>query len=145
MNSIVNKKVYHEYFVLETLEVGIELRGNEIKSIRNGMCNINQAWVDIKNNELFIKNMHITKWSTSNLFDVDEKRDKKLLAHKNEIRKLLFTSSEKGIAIVPIKVYFSNHRCKLEIGVCKGKKLYDKRNDLKEKQIKRDIERGYKE
>ena len=145
MNSIINKNVYHEYFVLETLEVGIELRGNEIKSIRNGMCNINQAWVDIKNNELFIKNMHITKWSTSNLFDVDEKRDKKLLAHKNEIRKLLFTSSEKGIAIVPIKVYFSNHRCKLEIGVCKGKKLYDKRNDLKEKQIKRDIERGYKE
>ena len=145
MNSIINKKVYHEYFVLETLEVGIELRGNEIKSIRNGMCNINQAWVDIKNNELFIKNMHITKWSTSNLFDVDEKRDKKLLAHKNEIRKLLFTSSEKGITIVPIKVYFSNHRCKLEIGVCKGKKLYDKRNDLKEKQIKRDIERGYKE
>lgn len=145
MNSIINKKVYHEYFVLETLEVGIELRGNEIKSIRNGMCNINQAWVDIKNNELFIKNMHITKWSTSNLFDVDEKRDKKLLAHKNEIRKLLFTSSEKGNTIIPIKVYFSNHRCKLEIGVCKGKKLYDKRNDLKEKQIKRDIERGYKE
>lgn len=139
---IVNKKVYHEYFVLETLEVGIELRGNEVKSIRNGKANINQAWVDIKNGELYIKNMHISRWDTSNLFDINEKRDKKLLAHKNEIRKLLFTISEKGVTIIPIKLYFSNHRCKLEIGVCKGKKLYDKRNDLKEKAIKRDIERG---
>lgn len=139
---IVNKKVYHEYFVLETLEVGIELRGNEVKSIRNGKANINQAWVDIKNGELYIKNMHISRWDTSNLFDIDEKRDKKLLAHKNEIRKLLFTISEKGVTIIPIKIYFSNQKCKLEIGVCKGKKLYDKRNDLKEKAIKRDIERG---
>ena len=142
--TIENRKARHDYFVLETLVCGIELRGNEVKSIRGGMCNINNAWVDIKNNELFIKNMHITKYDTSNVFDVDELRDRKLLAHKQEIRKLAHKVQEQGITLIPLKLFFEKQYLKVELGVCKGKHNYDKRETLKEKQIKRDIDRSMK-
>ena len=142
--TIENRKARHDYFVLETLICGIELRGNEVKSIRSGMCNINNAWVDIKNNELFIKNMHITKYDTSNVFDVDELRDRKLLAHKQEIRKLAHKVQEQGITLIPLKLFFEKQYLKVELGVCKGKHNYDKRETLKEKQIKRDIDRSMK-
>ena len=142
--TIENRKARHEYFILETLICGIELRGNEVKSIRSGMCNINNAWIDIVNSQLYIKNMHITKWGTANVFDVDELRDRRLLAHKQEIRKLKQQVQEQGITLIPLKLYFDKQYCKVELAVCKGKHNYDKRNTLKEQQMKRDIDRSMK-
>ena len=143
--TIENRKARHDYFILETLICGIELRGNEVKSIRSGMCNINNAWIDISNSQLYIKNMHITKWGTANVFDVDELRDRRLLAHKREILKLQQKVQEQGITLIPLKVYFEKQYCKVELAVCKGKHNYDKRETLKEQQIKRDIDRTLKD
>lgn len=143
--TIENKKAYHDYFVDETLECGIQLRGNEVKSIRSSMCSIKEAWCQVQNNELVIRGMHITKWGTTNLFDIDEDRERVLLAHKKEIRVLGEKVKEKGISIIPLKVYFKNGKCKVLIGVCRGKKLYDKREALKDMQVKRDINRAFKE
>lgn len=143
--NIENKKAYHDYFVDEKIECGISLRGNEVKSIRNGMCNIKEAWCQIQDNNLVIRGMHISRWNTSNMFDVDENRERQLLAHKREILKLKQRVQEKGVTLIPLKVYFtSRDKCKVEIGVCRGKHNYDKRQDLKDKQIKRDIEREMK-
>ena len=141
---IENRKAYHNYFVDDTLECGISLRGNEVKSIINGKSNINDAWVDIVDNNLVIRNMFISKYETANLFDVDERRIRQLLAHKSEILRLKGQVAEKGITLVPLKLYFSGAKCKLLIGICRGKKLYDKRNTLKEKQVKRDMDRALK-
>ena len=140
-NNVVieNRKVYHDYFVEETLECGIELRGNEVKSIRNGMASIKESWVTIENNQIYIKKMHITKWDTSNQFDVDETRERKLLAHKNEIRELGKKVCIQGYTLMPLKIYFVNGRAKLLIGLCKGKHNYDKRAVEKERQIKKYI------
>lgn len=143
--NIENKKAYHDYFVNDTLECGISLRGNEVKSIREGKCNIKEAWVQVQDGNLVIRGMHITKWGTANVFDVDENRERRLLAHKREIVKLHEQVSQDGITLVPLKVYFSNGKCKVLIGVCKGKKNYDKREVLKEKQVNRDIARAVKE
>lgn len=143
--TIENKKAYHDYFVDETLECGIQLRGNEVKSIRSSMCSIKEAWCQVQNNELVIRGMHVTKWGTTNLFDIDEDRERVLLAHKKEIRVLGEKVKEKGISIIPLKVYFKNGKCKVLIGVCRGKKLYDKREALKDMQVKRDINRAFKE
>lgn len=143
--TIENKKAYHDYFVDETLECGIQLRGNEVKSIRSSMCSIKEAWCQVQNNELVIRGMHITKWGTTNLFDIDEDRERVLLAHKKEIRVLGEKVKEKGVSIIPLKVYFKNGKCKVLIGVCRGKKLYDKREALKDMQVKRDINRAFKE
>ena len=143
--NIENKKAYHDYFVDEKIECGISLRGNEVKSIRNGMCNIKEAWCQIQDNNLVIRGMHISRWNTSNMFDVDENRERQLLAHKREILKLKQRVQEKGVTLIPLKVYFTSRgKCKVEIGVCRGKHNYDKRQDLKDKQIKRDIEREMK-
>lgn len=143
--NIENKKAYHDYFVDEKIECGISLRGNEVKSIRNGMCNIKEAWCQIQDNDLVIRGMHISRWNTSNMFDVDENRERQLLAHKREILKLKQRVQEKGVTLIPLKVYFTSRgKCKVEIGVCRGKHNYDKRQDLKDKQIKRDIEREMK-
>lgn len=143
--NIENKKAYHDYFVDEKIECGISLRGNEVKSIRNGMCNIKEAWCQIQDNNLVIRGMHIPRWNTSNMFDVDENRERQLLAHKREILKLKQRVQEKGVTLIPLKVYFTSRgKCKVEIGVCRGKHNYDKRQDLKDKQIKRDIEREMK-
>ena len=124
----------------ETLECGIELRGNEVKSIRSGKASIKEAWVSVESGEMVIKQMHITPWETSNRYDVSEVRERKLLAHKAEIRKLSRAVQRDGYTLVPLKVYFSdNGKCKVLVGLCKGKKNYDKREAQKERDIKRSI------
>ena len=144
--EINNKKAYHDYFVDSTLECGISLRGNEVKSIRDGKCNIKEAWVQVQGRNLVIRGMHISKWGTSNVFDVDENRERQLLAHKGEIAKLADLVSQQGVTLIPLKVYFSDKgKCKVLVGVCRGKHNYDKRATLKEKQVKRDIDRALKE
>ena len=142
--EIKNRKAYHDYFIEDTLECGIALRGNEVKSIINGKADINEAWVAIQNNNLVIRNMFIARWETANIFDVEERRERQLLAHKKEIMQLHEKISQKGVTLVPLKVYFSGSKCKLLIGVAKGKHGYDKRNTLKERQINRDIDRALK-
>ena len=130
----------------ETLECGISLKGNEVKSIRDGKCNIKEAWVSIQNGNLVIRGMHIAKWDTANMFDVDENRERQLLAHKKEISKLSDAISQNGITLIPLKVYFNDKgKCKILVGVCKGKHNYDKRESLKERQTKRDIDRALRE
>lgn len=138
-----NKKAFHNFFVSNTFEAGIVLKGNEIKSVLAGKINLSDAYVVVKNDEAILKNCHITPWQiTSNM--VETKPDRKLLLHKAEIRKLERLMQEKGYAIVPTKVYYNKGLVKIEIALAKGKKLYDKRDVLKEKQTKRDIERELK-
>lgn len=140
--QIENKKAYHDYFVEETLECGISLRGNEVKSIRSGSTGIKEAWAVVQGGELKLRGMRISKWGTANYFDVDEFRERKLLAHKREIKKLAERVKLEGITLIPLKVYFNERgKCKVLLGVCRGKKLHDKRESLKEKQVKRDIDR----
>lgn len=143
--TIENKKAYHDYFVEETLECGIELRGNEVKSLREGKASIKESWIAIENGEMFIKKMHITAWSTANKFDIDENRVRKLLLHKSEIREFDRNVQQAGYTIIPLKIYFNNGKCKVLIGLCKGKHNYDKRAVEKAKQTKRDIERAMKQ
>lgn len=142
MNSIniENRKAYFDYYILDTLECGIELRGHEIKSIRKGSCNLKDSYVDIKNNELILIGTHIAKYDKAMDYDVAERRDRKLLAHKQEIRALKHKLIDKGITLIPLKLYMTNGKVKILLGVCKGKHNYDKRQSLKEKAIKRDIE-----
>jgi SsrA-binding protein len=138
--TIENRKAKYDYFIEETLECGIELRGNEVKSIRSGKASIKEAWVSVESGEMVIKQMHITPWETSNRYDVSEVRERKLLAHKAEIRKLSRAVQRDGYTLVPLKVYFSdNGKCKVLVGLCKGKKNYDKREAQKERDIKRSI------
>lgn len=138
--TIENRKAKYDYFIDETLECGIELRGNEVKSIRSGKASIKEAWVSVESGEMVIKQMHITPWETSNRYDVSEVRERKLLAHKAEIRKLSRAVQRDGYTLVPLKVYFSdNGKCKVLVGLCKGKKYYDKREAQKERDIKRSI------
>lgn len=142
---IENRKAKYNYFIEETLECGIELLGNEIKSIRLGQATIVDSWVSLDNGELFIKRMHVTPWSTANRYDIDEDRDKKLLAHKREIKSLESKLQNAGYTLIPLKVYVNNDgRCKVLIGLAKGKHNYDKRQTLKENQMNRDIERALK-
>lgn len=144
--NIENKKAYHDYFVEDKIECGIQLRGNEVKSIREGKCNIKESWIRIQNGNLVLRGMHISKWDTANAFDIDETRERQLLAHKSEIRKLEDKISQDGITLIPLKVYFTDRgKCKVLVGVCRGKHNYDKRESLKEKQVKRDIDRAFKE
>lgn len=142
---IENRKAHYDYYVEETLECGIELRGNEVKSIRDGKASIKESWVIIENGELLIKQMHITAWETANKFDVDENRVRKLLAHKSEIRDLDKKVQRDGYTLVPLKVYFVNGRAKALVGLCKGKHNYDKRAVEKTKQAMRDIDRALKD
>ena len=146
MIVIENKKARHDYFVEDTLECGISLRGNEVKSIRDGKCNIKESWVRVQDGSLVIRGMHISRWGTSNLFDVDEDRERVLLAHKSEIRKLQNSVERDGFTLIPLKVYFNGSgKCKVLVGVCKGKHNYDKRQVAKDRQVKRDIDRALKE
>lgn len=143
--SIENKKAYYEYYVEETLVCGIELRGNEVKSIRRGTASIKESWIAIENGELLIKKMHITRWGTANAFDVEENRERKLLAHKSEIKDFDRKVQTAGYTLVPLKVFIDdNSRVKVIIGLCKGKHNYDKRRVEKDKQAKRDIDRALK-
>ncbi|RHM59162.1 MULTISPECIES: SsrA-binding protein SmpB [Coprobacillaceae] len=140
-----NKKAYHDYFILDTYEAGIELKGTEIKSVRQNQVNLKDSFVRVKNNEVFVENMHISPYDHGNIFNHDPKRTRKLLLHKKEILKITNKLKEGGLTVVPTKLYFNkSSKVKLEIAIAKGKKLYDKRNDLKEKDAKRDIERSLK-
>ena len=139
-----NKKAYHDYFILDTYEAGIELRGTEIKSVRKGSTNLKDAFIRIKNNEAFIENMHIAPYEQGNRFNHEPLRTRKLLLHKKQIRKLQKEVKENGLTIVPTKLYFNTSNLKVEIALARGKKLYDKRQDLKAKDAKRDVERALK-
>lgn len=139
-----NKKVYHDYFVDETFECGIELAGTEVKSLRLGQCSIKESFCNIKNGEVFIYGMHVNPYEKGNIFNKDPLRDRKLLLHKSEINKILGKLKEDSYALVPLRVYFRRSLVKVEIGLCRGKKLYDKRADLAKKQQKRELERDFK-
>lgn len=142
---IENRQARHEYFVDDTIECGISLVGNEVKSIRTGMANLKTSWVDIQEGEMYLKGMHVSAWETTNKFDIDENRDRKLLVHKKEIRQLSEKIKQAGKTLVPLKVYFNNRgKCKVLVGICTGKKLYDKRQTAKEASMKRDALRGLK-
>lgn len=142
---IENRQARHEYFVDDTIECGISLVGNEVKSIRAGMANLKTSWVDIQEGELYLKGMHVSAWETTNKFDIDENRDRKLLVHKKEIRQLSEKIKQAGKTLVPLKVYFNDRgKCKVLVGICTGKKLYDKRQTAKEASMKRDALRGLK-
>ena len=139
-----NKKAFHDYFILDTYEAGIELKGTEIKSARKGSVNLKDSFIRIKNNEAFIENMHIAPYEQGNLFNHEPLRTRKLLWHKKQIQKLQKEVKENGLTIVPTKVYFNTSKLKVEIALARGKKLYDKRQSLKEKDAKRDVERALK-
>ena len=139
-----NKKAYHDYFILDTYETGISLAGTEVKSLRMGKCSIKESFVRIENGGVFIYGMHISPYEKGNIFNKDPLRPRKLLLHKYEINKLLGKTKEKGIAIVPLKVYFKGSLVKVEIGLAKGKKLYDKRQDIAKKDQQREASRDFK-
>ena len=140
-----NKKAYHDYFVDETIEAGIELYGTEVKSIRLGHCSVKEAFIKEDKGELFVYGMHVNPYEKGNIFNKDPLRTRKLLLHKKEIARLIGKSSEKGFTLIPLKVYFNGSRVKVEIGLCRGKKLYDKREDIAKKTQKRELERSFKE
>ena len=135
--EIVNRKATHDYFIKDTYETGIELKGTEIKSIRKGNANINDAYARIKNNEVFLTNMYIAKYEEGNIFNHDERRERKLLLHKNEIIRISNEIETKRYTLIPLKIYFKKGRAKLELGVCLGKKLYDKRESIKQRDLTR--------
>lgn len=137
-----NKKAYHDYFIIETYEAGLELYGTEVKSIREGRVNLKDSWCNIKDGEIFACGMHISPYEKGNIFNRDPMRVKKLLMHKREIAKLFGLTKQQGYAIIPLSVYFVRGRAKLQIGLCKGKKLYDKRETEAKKSANRDIERS---
>ncbi len=141
----VNKKAFHEYFVEESYEAGIELAGTEVKSIRLGGVNLKDAWCDIENGELFVKGMHISPYDKGNIFNKLPDRNRKLLMHKREIMRLFGTVKQQGLTLVPISLYFKGSLVKVQVGVCKGKKNYDKRADQAKKAANRDIQRALKE
>ena len=136
--TIVNRRATHDYFIESTLQCGISLSGNEVKSIKAGMCNINEAWCSVHNGQLCITNMHITKYDAANAYDVDERRVRQLLAHKSEIRKLNQQIKEKGYTLVPLKIYWQGKYCKIDIGLAKGKHNYDKRESIKQRDLARE-------
>ena len=140
----LNKKARHDYFIEETIEAGIELVGTEVKSIRLGHVNLKDSYVDIKEGQAYIHGMHISPYEKGNIFNKDPLRVRKLLLHKSEIRKLLGKTKEKGMTLVPLKVYFKDSLVKVEIGLAKGKKLYDKRQDIAKKDQQREAQRDFK-
>ena len=135
--EVLNRKASHEYFIKDTYEAGIELFGTEIKSIRKGNVNINDSYARVKNNEIFVINMYIAKYEEGNIFNHDERRERKLLLHKNEILKISHNIETNRYTLVPLKLYFKGNKLKMELGICQGKKLYDKRESIKEKDLKR--------
>ena len=139
-----NKKAFHDYFILDTYEAGIELKGTEIKSVRLGHVNLKDAFIRFKNDEAFIENMHIAPYEQGNIFNHEPLRNRKLLLHKKQIKKLQREVKENGLTVVPTKLYFNTCKLKVEIALARGKKLYDKRQDLKAKDAKRDMERALK-
>lgn len=139
-----NKKAYHDYFIEETIETGIVLHGTEVKSMRMGKCSIKEAFIRIEKGEVFVYGMHVSPYEKGNIFNKDPLRVKKLLLHKAQINKLTGSIAEKGYTLVPLQVYFKDGRAKVEIGLAKGKKLYDKRQDIAKKDQKREVEKEFK-
>jgi SsrA-binding protein len=140
-----NKKARHDHFVEETYEAGIELCGTEVKSLRAGRVNLKDSWCSIVDGEIFVNGMHISPYEQGNIFNRDPMRVRKLLMHKKEILKLYGTVKQTGYSLIPISLYFKDSKVKLQVGLCKGKKLYDKRADMAERSAKRDMERAIKE
>lgn len=139
-----NKKAYHDYFIEEKYEAGIALHGTEVKSLRMGKCSIKESFIRIEHGEIFIYGMHISPYEKGNIFNKDPLRVKKLLMHRNEILKLQGKITEKGYTLVPLQVYFNKSLVKVEVGLARGKKLYDKRQDIAKKDMRREAERDFK-
>ena len=140
-----NRRARHDYFVLETWEAGIELKGTEVKSIRLGKCNLKDSFAMVKEGEIFVQGMHISPYEKGSFSNTDPLRPKRLLMHKAEIRKLQQAVMQQGLALIPLSVYLSNGRMKVEIALCKGKKNYDKRDDIAKRDAEREMERHMKE
>lgn len=139
-----NRKVNHDYFVLDTYEAGIELVGTEVKSIRLGNVNLKDSWCSIDNGEIFVRGMHISPYEKGNIFNRDPLRVRKLLIHRREINKLFGTVKQDGLSLIPLSIYFKDSKVKISVGLCKGKKLYDKRDDAAKRAAKREIDRNIK-
>jgi len=139
-----NKKAYHDYFVEESMEAGIELCGTEVKSLRAGQCNLKDAWCAVENGELLVKNLHISPYEHGNQFNRDPMRERRLLLHKREIMRLYGLVKQQGWSLIPLSLYFKGSLVKVQVGLCRGKKLYDKRADLAARAAKRDMERALK-
>ena len=139
-----NKKAFHDYFIEDTYEAGIALAGTEVKSLRMGKCSIKESFIRVENGEVYIYGMHISPYEKGNIFNRDPLRVRKLLLHRSEINKIVGKIAEKGYTLVPLKVYFKGSLVKVEIGLAKGKKLYDKRADIAKKDIRREAEKEFK-
>jgi SsrA-binding protein len=140
---VQNRRARHDYFVLETWEAGIELMGTEVKSMRLGRCNLKDSYASVQNGQIFVQNMHISPYEKGSFSNTNPLRPKRLLMHKNEIRGLNADVMQKGFSIIPLQVYLKDGKMKMEIGLCKGKKLYDKRDDMAKRDTDRDIERAF--
>lgn len=138
-----NKKAYHDYFVEDTWEAGISLVGTEVKSLRQGKCNLKESFIRERGGSLFVYGMHISPYEKGNIFNRDPLRVRQLLLHRSEINKLMGKATQKGYTIIPLKIYFKGSRVKMEIGLCRGKNLYDKREALQKKDVQRSIEREF--
>ena len=140
-----NRKARHDYFILETWEAGIELKGTEVKSLRQGRCNLKDSYAMVRDGELFVMGMHISPYENGSYFNPDPMRPKRLLMHKSEIRRAQQNVMQQGLALIPLSIYLKDGRMKLELALCKGKKLYDKRDDMAKRDARRDIERSMRE
>ena len=143
-NITQNKKAWHDYFVDEKIEAGVELFGTEVKSLRQGAVNLKDSYCTFKNGEIFALGVHISPYEKGNIYNREPLRPKKLLMHKREIVRLASKAAEKGYSVIPLSLYFLGSRVKMEVGLCRGKKLYDKREDMAKASAKRDMERAYK-
>lgn len=141
----INKKARHDYFVVESFETGIELVGTEVKSIRQGGVNLKESWCSIENGEVFVKQMHISPYEKGNVFNKDPLRERKLLMHKSEIHRLYGLMKQQGYTLIPLSMYFKDSRVKMQLGLCKGKQLHDKRDDAAKRDASREIDRAMKE
>ena len=139
-----NKKAHFDYFIEDTFEAGIALAGTEVKSLRMGKCSVKESFIRIENGEVYIYNMHISPYEKGNIFNKDPLRVRKLLLHKYEVNKMVGKMQQKGYTIVPLQVYFKGHLCKVQIGLARGKKLYDKREDIAKKDQRREAEKNFK-
>ena len=143
-NISFNRQARHEYFVEESLEAGIVLAGTEVKSLRQGGVNLKDSWCDLVDGELFIRQMHISPYEKGNIFNREPMRPRKLLLHKQEIRRLIGLTKQQGVTLIPLSIYFKGSRVKVQVGICRGKKLYDKREDMAKRDAKRDMDRALK-
>lgn len=141
----VNRKARHEYFVEEAFEAGIELAGTEVKSLRAGRVNLKDSWIDVGSGELIVRQMHISPYEQGNIFNKDPLRERRLLMHRREINRLFGLVKQQGYTLIPLSLYFKGSKVKVSVGLCRGKKLYDKREDAARRDAKRDIDRALKE